>query len=125
MCAALAKRRRGSSYICRPDEHCPQTRLHQILSTGNWLNAANAAGMARMLANTGGKQGGRFSKGQSGNPRGKPKGARHRSTLAAEALLDGEAEALTRKAIEMALAGESTALRLCLNRILSPRRERP
>jgi hypothetical protein len=78
-----------------------------------------------MPVNTGRKQDGRFPKGRSGNPRGKPKGARHRSTLAAEALLDGEAEALTRKAVEMALAGETTALRMCLDRVLPPRRERP
>jgi len=55
-----------------------------------------------------------FAKGKSGNPAGKPKGARHRVTLATEALLDGEAEALTRKAVEMALAGDGAALRLCL-----------
>src|SRR5712691_7176439 len=61
---------------------------------------------------------------QRGNP-GRPKGARHRATLAAEALLDGEAEALTRKAIELALAGDTTALRLCLDRVVPPRRERP
>jgi hypothetical protein len=78
-----------------------------------------------MPANTGGIQDGRFSKGRSGNPRGKPKGARHRTTLAAEALLDGEAEALTRKAIELALAGDAVALRLCLERIIPPRRQRP
>jgi len=77
-------------------------------------------------ANTAGNQRGRpFMKGQSGNPAGKPKGARHRATLAAETLLDGEAEALTRKAIELALAGDPIALRLCLDRILPPRRERP
>ncbi len=52
-------------------------------------------------------------------------GARHKATVAAEALLDGEAEALTRKAVEMALAGDGTALRLCLDRIIPPRRERP
>jgi hypothetical protein len=61
---------------------------------------------------------------EKGNP-GRPKGARHRATLAAEALFDGESEMLTRKAIELALAGEPTALRLCLERILPPRRERP
>jgi Family of unknown function (DUF5681) len=64
-------------------------------------------------------------KGQSGNPRGKPKGVRNRATLAAEALLDGEAEALTRKAVEMALAGDVMALKLCLERLLPPRKERP
>jgi hypothetical protein len=59
-----------------------------------------------------------------GNP-GRPKGARHKASIAAEALLDGEAEGLTRKAVEMALAGDTVALRLCLERILPPRRERP
>jgi hypothetical protein len=58
----------------------------------------------------------------SGNP-GRPKGARHKATL--ESMLDGEAEGLTRKALEMALAGDTVALRLCLERILPPRRERP
>lgn len=67
--------------------------------------------------NTGRKQDGTFLKGQSGNPDGKPKGARHKATQAAMVLLEGESEALTRKAIEMALEGDTTALRLCLDRI--------
>lgn len=68
---------------------------------------------------TGKKQRGKpFMKGQSGNPDGRPKGARNTATLAAEALLDGEAEAITRKAIERALEGDMTAIRLCLERIL-------
>jgi hypothetical protein len=76
-------------------------------------------------ANTAGNQRGRpFTKGRSGNPAGKPKGARHRATLAAETLLDGEAEALTRKAIELALGGDILALKICLDRVLPPRRER-
>ncbi|GLS18111.1 hypothetical protein GCM10007874_11270 [Labrys miyagiensis] len=66
-----------------------------------------------------------FKPGQSGNPAGKPPGSRHKATLAAEALLDGEAEGLTRKAVEMALAGDSVALRLCLDRIVPPRKDRP
>jgi len=58
-----------------------------------------------------------------GNP-GRPKGARHRATVLAEMLFDGGAEALSRKAIELALAGDTVALRLCIERILPPRRER-
>ena len=65
-----------------------------------------------------------FKPGQSGNPAGKPKGARNKTTLAIEALLDGEAETLTRKAIELAKSGDLTALRLCLDRICPPRRDR-
>jgi hypothetical protein len=60
---------------------------------------------------------------QPGNP-GRPKGARHKTTIAIEALLDGEAERLTRKAVEKALEGDVTALRLCLDRLLPPRRDR-
>ncbi len=71
--------------------------------------------------NTGRSADGTFA---PGNP-GKPKGARHRSTLAAQALLDGESEALTRKAVSMALEGDVTALRLCLERITPPRRDTP
>jgi hypothetical protein len=63
---------------------------------------------------------GRF---QPGNP-GRPKGARHKTTLAIETLLDGEAESLTRKAIEMAKGGDITALRLCLDRIAPARKDR-
>ena len=74
---------------------------------------------------TGRMHDGRFAKGHSGNPKGAPTGSRHKATLAAEKLLDGEAEALTRKAVEMALAGDLQALRLCIERILPPRRERP
>jgi hypothetical protein len=65
-----------------------------------------------------------FAKGQSGNPAGRPKGSKNKSTLAAEALLEGEAEALTRKAVELAMAGNALALKLCLDRVYAPRRER-
>ena len=72
------------------------------------------------------KQRGRpFKKGQSGNPKGKPKGVRNKATLAAEILLDGEAETITRKAIELAKGGDITAIRMCLERILPPRKDRP
>ncbi len=66
----------------------------------------------------------RFEKGTSGNPNGRPKGSRNRSTLAAEALLDGEAEALTRLVIELALKGDLGAVRLCLEKLIPARRSR-
>ena len=61
---------------------------------------------------------------QPGNP-GRPKGARHRATRAIEALLEGEAEDITRKAIELAKEGDGPALRLCLERIAPPRKDSP
>jgi Family of unknown function (DUF5681) len=59
-----------------------------------------------------------FIKGQSGNPAGRGLGSRNKATIAAQKMLAGEAEALTRKAVEAALAGDSTAMRLCLERVL-------
>lgn len=69
-------------------------------------------------------RGRQWQKGESGNPAGKPRGTRHKVTMAVEALLDGEADALTRKAIEKAKEGDVTALRLCLDRIAPARRDR-
>jgi len=65
-----------------------------------------------------------FEKGQSGNPAGRPPGARNRATIMAELLLQGEAEAMTRLAIERAKAGDIAALRMCLDRLLPPCRHR-
>ena len=81
--------------------------------------------MAKKPETTGRKQDGTFKPGQSGNPAGRPKGARHATTLAVEALLQGEHEKLTRAAIDKALEGDTTALRLCLDRIAPARRDSP
>lgn len=59
-----------------------------------------------------------------GNPGRRP-GSRNKATLAAERLLDGEADALTRKAIDLAKGGDVQALRLCLERLLPARKDRP
>ena len=74
--------------------------------------------------NTGEQQAGRFRKGRSGNPAGRPRGSRNGATVAVETLLSGEAERLTRKCIELALSGDTVALRLALERICPPRRDR-
>ncbi len=65
-----------------------------------------------------------FERGRSGNPAGRRTGSRNKTTEAAAALLAGELEALTRKAVELALVGDPTAMRLCLERILPACRER-
>ena len=67
----------------------------------------------------------RWKKGQSGNPNGRVAGSRNRATLAIEALLEGEGEALTRKVIKLAKAGDMQALRLCLDRLVPPRKDSP
>lgn len=59
-----------------------------------------------------------------GNP-GKPKGARHKTTRAVEELLAGQAEAISQKAVDLALGGDTTALRLCLERLAPPRKDAP
>ncbi|WP_171230049.1 DUF5681 domain-containing protein [Ruegeria sp. HKCCA4008] len=60
----------------------------------------------------------------TGNP-GKPRGTRNRVTRAVEELLEGQSEAITQKAVELALEGDSTALRLCLERIAPTRKDAP
>ena len=67
---------------------------------------------------------GRFLRGQSGNPAGRPRGCLDHANRAAQVLPAGEGAALTRRAIELALDGDQAALRLCLERVLGPCRER-
>ena len=81
--------------------------------------------MTKQPETTGQKQKGRFKPGRSGNPAGRPKGARHKATMAALSLLEGEAQKLTRKAIEEAMGGNMVALKLCLERLVPVAKERP
>ena len=77
--------------------------------------------------------GGQFVKGQSGNPAGKPQGCRNHATRTAEALLDGEAEALTRKAVTPSAAtpwhcgsaSTGSSRRAAIDRCSSPCRRSP
>jgi hypothetical protein len=64
---------------------------------------------------------GRFSTGNAG----RPAGARNRTTMAVLELLEGQAQALTQRAVELALSGDTTALRLCLERVAPPRKDAP
>src|SRR5262249_30502955 len=78
----------------------------------------------RFLKGVSGNPEGRFKPGLSGNPAGRPPGSRNKATETAELLLEGEAVALNRKAVELALGGDPIALRLCLDRLIPPRRGR-
>ena len=73
----------------------------------------------KYVGNTYTDEAGKFA---SGNP-GKPKGARHKVTRAVKELLEGQSEAITQKAIDKALEGDATALRLCLERIAPARKD--
>src|SRR5437762_133520 len=58
-----------------------------------------------------------FQKGESGNPAGRPAGIRDKRTAMRDLLIP-HAEGLVAKAVELALAGDSTALRICIDRLI-------
>jgi hypothetical protein len=59
----------------------------------------------------------KYKKGQSGNPTGRRRGSLNKRTQLAN-ILDSHAEDLVQKAIEMALDGDSHALKLCIERLI-------
>ena len=67
----------------------------------------------------------RWKPGESGNPRGMRPGSRHKASLLAESLIDGETDRLTRRCIYEALKGDMQAMKLCLERLLPPVKSRP
>jgi hypothetical protein len=109
--------------VSTPEEpHAPRKRSrNQYTKRADTSHAAEGA----TPANSGRNADGTFAKGNSANPAGKPKGTLHRTTRAVLEMMQGEAEAITRKAIDLALAGDSVAMRLVMERLISPVRERP
>jgi hypothetical protein len=63
--------------------------------------------------------------GESGNPSGRPVGSRNRATVMAQALLDGQIEAITQRVVDAALSGDMVAARMVIERVVPPMRERP
>ena len=63
---------------------------------------------------------------QPGNKygKGRPQGSQNKATMVLHVLLEGQGEAIMRKAVEMALAGDRSALRLCIERLIPPAKER-
>jgi hypothetical protein len=66
-----------------------------------------------------------FLPGQSGNPAGRPPGARNKRSIVSEAMFEGEADALVRRAVDQGLNGDLRAIRLILDRLEPPRKDRP
>jgi Family of unknown function (DUF5681) len=66
-----------------------------------------------------------FQIGQSGNPAGRPRGARNKRTLALESIMDDESEVITRKVVEMAKGGSIAAIRLVIDRLAPVRKDYP
>ena len=81
--------------------------------------------MAETTAKTAKVQGAQFKPGQSGNPAGRPAGSRNKATLALEALIDGQGEAVVQAMVEAALNGDVSAQRALLDRLVPIRRDRP
>jgi hypothetical protein len=63
--------------------------------------------------------------GQSGNPKGRPRGSRNRVTLVALAAMEEGADAIARKVVDMAKEGDMSAARLVIERLVPPAKERP
>ncbi len=79
----------------------------------------------KMPENTGALQeSSKFKRGQSGNPKGKPKGARNKSTLAAEKLLEGSLDKICKRVEEEALNGNMQAAKMILDRFIPVRKDR-
>lgn len=78
--------------------------------------------MNEMPDTTGEKQG-KFKKGKSGNPRGRPKGIRNKASILAEKLFENDVEAICWQAIEQAKKGNIQAIKIILDRILPTRKE--
>src|ERR1700733_7425773 len=78
---------------------------------------------AQQPEKTGRNKDGTFAKGVC--PNGTPKGSLNKSTLAALAIMEADAVTISQKAVELAKAGDLTAIRIVLDRLVAPRRDRP
>lgn len=65
-----------------------------------------------------------FIKGQSGNPKGKPKGVRHAATQISYALMEGNLEEVLATVIDRAKRGDMAACKMVLDKVLPNTKDR-
>lgn len=70
------------------------------------------------------QENGRFKKGKSGNPHGKPKGSRHKASLLAEKIFENDLEIVCSQVVQQAKEGNLMAAKIILDRILPARKDR-
>ncbi|MFT4795481.1 MAG: hypothetical protein ACJAVR_003795 [Paracoccaceae bacterium] len=117
--AAFMRKSQRPFMLCTP---C-QTRFHRL-----WIVRHGEAERGERMTdrNNGSTTEGRDRRGRFGTGNsGRPRGARHKTTQAVLTLMEGEGEALGRKAVELAMAGDRVALRLCLDRIAPAPKDAP
>jgi len=66
-----------------------------------------------------------WAKGQSGNPAGKPAGARNKSTRMVLTIMERGAKEITEAVVKLAKEGDLSAARLVIERLLPPAKDRP
>lgn len=74
--------------------------------------------------NTDRKPNGKFAAGNRANPSGRPKGSLNKATILAQELIDTEGELIVRKALDLAKSGDGAALKIVMDRLIPPRRDR-
>lgn len=65
-----------------------------------------------------------WKKGESGNPTGKPAGARNKATIMVQSIMERGAKEITEAVVGLAKEGDLSAARLVLERLVPPAKER-
>jgi Family of unknown function (DUF5681) len=92
-----------------------------VISRMNAGERAKAAIKPKVSRHTPSVNGGQWTRGQSGNPNGRPIGSRNLTFRHLHELMMAQGEAVVNAVLTAAIAGDSTAMKLVVDRVL-PRR---
>jgi hypothetical protein len=117
---AVGPGRQGSQRRCRLRE---QLMTKTTCDPGDGIKPARKPGLGKKAKFERGPRGA-FLPGNKEGAAGRPKGSRNRTTLMIEAMLEGEAEGLTRALIVKAKKGYAVPLQLVFERLAPTRKDR-